>query len=517
MRPRWAACRTACGGALLAWAGGFALLLALLPFDITIYDEGSILTGAENVLAGKLPTLDFWTIYPAGAYVWVAGVLALFDHQLIAVRVVGAALLALGPALCFGLVRRRWDAATAAVAAAAVALWIAGTHPNFVYPPPLVVLLAVPVVVAAGDRPRGLAGMALLGAASGGLATLRLDFAFFAWIATALAIGVAGAGRVGARLWRVAAFGAGAAAVLLAAALIYARRGGLAALAVLVQRLLLFPAGPFHRARDLPLPVPFAAMAAGREPVAPGLVNEELVLVLFYAVAAGLLLTLGWLLAGMARRRRVAPLKLALLLFAVLSIIPFLGRSNYVQGWPFATLGAIVLLAVAAQRWMLLTLAVALIAVGGINVVRAANDDYRAPTAALNAPRAHGIRLTQRHIYYNDVLAWATRATTLYSGPDGHQHVNANDTMLYFLSGHQPIGGYYEAHPLITDSAAVQTSILDAFRRTPPDTVITVRQQREEPNQSAVDSGVTLLDDALAQACSERMRSHEYRILTCRW
>ena len=162
------------------------------------------------MLAGQVPTLDFWTVYPAGAYVWVAAVLALFGHQMIAVRIVDAAMLALGPALCFALVRAQ---RLLSLCALGVALWVAGTGPNFLYPPPIAVLLGAVVAVAAMRRRRTLGAMILPGAGMGLLATLRLDFGFFAWAATAVALLTLGTDRFRVRLIGVIAFGLGAAAV----------------------------------------------------------------------------------------------------------------------------------------------------------------------------------------------------------------------------------------------------------------------------------------------------------------
>ncbi len=500
----------------LAWFGSLVLLGLVLPFGISIYDEGSILTGATNVLAGQVPTLDFWSVYPAGAYVWVAAVLAMFDHQMIAVRIVDAAMLALGPALCFALVRAERGVRVAALCALGVALWVAGTGPNFLYPPPIAVLFGAVVAVAATRRPRTLGAMILLGAGMGLLATLRLDFGFFAWAATAVALLAVGTAHFRSRLIGVIAFGLGAAAVLVAVTGFYFALGGLPALTLLFDRLIRYPAGPFHLVRDLPFPVPFAAMRAGTEPVAPGLVTDELVLLLYYVVAAGLLLAfLGMLIRS--RRARPQPAQLALLLLAIAAIAPFLGRSSTTQGWPFVTLGTIVLLWIFRARAVVVALAVMLIALGGIETARQLHDDYLGRTVALASPRAFGIRLPAGKAWHNGVVQVATQSRVLYSGPLEHQHVTANDTLLYFLSGHMPPTGLYEANPLVTDQVPAQTHMLADFRRTRPDTLILVPQPRTEPNLSSVSSEVALLDDALKRHCVPQQQIHRYHIFACHW
>ena len=97
----------------------------------------------------------------------------------------------------------------------------------------------------------------------------------------------------------------------------------------------------------------------------------------------------------------------------------------------------------------MVALAVTLIALGGIETARQLHDDYLRPTAALASPRAFGIRLPAGKAGTRVVQA-ATQSRVLYSGPLEHQHVTANDTLLYFLSGHMPPTGLYEATPLPT-------------------------------------------------------------------
>ena len=68
----------------------------------------------------------------------------------------------------------------------------------------------------------------------------------------------------------------------------------------------------------------------------------------------------------------------------------------------------------------------------------------------------------------------------------------------------------------MTDQAGVQAAILADFLKTKPDTVILFEQEKE-PNLSGVDSGVSLLDDALAGRCHAARRIAKYQVLTCQW
>ena len=78
------------GAALLA-AGAWAGLLALRK-QIGLYDEGILLTGAELLLAGKVPYRDFYTNYPPGGFLLLALAFRLLGPSVLVERGLGLAL-----------------------------------------------------------------------------------------------------------------------------------------------------------------------------------------------------------------------------------------------------------------------------------------------------------------------------------------------------------------------------------------------------------------------------------------
>jgi hypothetical protein len=128
----------------LLWAVALRSLWVKLREPIGIYDEGILLTDAEMVLAGKVAYRDFYTNYPPGVFLMLAGLFKLFGSSILVER--GAGLL--GRVACgvlAGAVAGRLSGARfSAVAAGLVTLWLAtiGTM-AFAY------VLAVPVALGA--------------------------------------------------------------------------------------------------------------------------------------------------------------------------------------------------------------------------------------------------------------------------------------------------------------------------------------------------------------------------------
>src|SRR5687767_12680181 len=59
--------------------------------NIVSYDEGILLTGADLVLRGQVPYRDFYSNYPPGIFLVIAGLWKVFGVHAILLRVVGLA------------------------------------------------------------------------------------------------------------------------------------------------------------------------------------------------------------------------------------------------------------------------------------------------------------------------------------------------------------------------------------------------------------------------------------------
>jgi hypothetical protein len=52
-----------------------------------VYDEGLVVLGADRILAGELPYMDFWTVYPPGQFYVLAAIFRLFGSTLLVARI----------------------------------------------------------------------------------------------------------------------------------------------------------------------------------------------------------------------------------------------------------------------------------------------------------------------------------------------------------------------------------------------------------------------------------------------
>src|SRR5215212_9549727 len=103
------------GSRTVIWLAGFGAvaivalyLRAVLPYELNPYDEGVIAYGAEQVLDGKRPGVDFYVPYSPGAFYAVAAAFRVAGIRLLVERGVGALLVMAVVALGFTLIAPRW-------------------------------------------------------------------------------------------------------------------------------------------------------------------------------------------------------------------------------------------------------------------------------------------------------------------------------------------------------------------------------------------------------------------------
>jgi hypothetical protein len=91
-------------------------------------------------------------------------------------------------------------------------------------------------------------------------------------------------------------------------------------------------------------------------------------------------------------------------------------------------------------------------------------------------------------------------ARSLYVGTATHRLEWYNDVLFYFLADRPQVTRFDMFVPGYTNSAAVQSEVLRDIRQQQTEYVVLFRAPlSNEPNLSSVDSGVTILDDAIRQ------------------
>lgn len=245
---------------LLVFAGCALALFATMNRGINIFDEGIIYGGAMRLLAGQMVHRDFYSVYGPGSYALLAGVFKVFGPGFPIGRIAGIIVAASAVSLIHAILAERVRPAIALGTAGLAALWMM-TEPSYlapIYPCMALALLAAWIML----KPRATGRPALLlgaGALCGVIALFRYDTGFFVLVGlaastTAVLVRAApgGAGLRGAAK-AVVLLGIGAGAVFLPFAAAYLLQAPLAAFR---HDIIDYTLQYYGRMRGLPFPGP---------------------------------------------------------------------------------------------------------------------------------------------------------------------------------------------------------------------------------------------------------------------
>lgn len=478
--------------ALAAALGGFTILRGIAP-----HDEGLMLEAGARIAHGQLPYRDFWTNYPPGQWLLVAGLFKLFGPSLLSWRVVRVALDAAVTLLAYRLARREAPerfALAAAVAAAGAMAFPLGAGPN-----PAALALALGAVLAASRAPVWaglLAGVAIL---------FRIEFGL------AAAAGVALAAPPGRRA-----------------------RGTLAGLGVGALTLApFFLISPHDMASDtigflsrqdlqrLPFPLGFDGALRPSK-----LIEFYIPLILLVGLGA-------WALAaalGLRQDRRGShrPGGLALAPLALVGAAYLLGRTDEFHLLPLAAVLPVMLAAVAAGevsmalRVVLLTL-LALIAIHGLE--RQAGQALHPPTLArVPGPAGDGVETSPPDAaalaaLRRDVDRLVAPGQPVFVADPRHDLVRVGDPLLYVILDRANPTRYDVMQPGVVTTEAVQREIVRELERSRTRVVVrwlNPTASRPEPNGAGRSSGVHVLDRYLAGTYRPQARFGYYAVLVRR-
>jgi hypothetical protein len=479
---------------------------ALLTQPPGIYGEGLIVSGAERILHGQLPYRDFNTGYPPAEFYTVAGVFSVFGASLLAERV--------------------WDTVwRLAIGGLAVVLARAVTPQQRPHPLPLICVGLITGAV--GYRLYPMISGVLPCLAAIWCAVLYLDQRGVRWLFFS---GVAGGVAV---LYRhdLAACVCGAVTVASCyQAIAERKRRWLQIPVILWAGVLLVVAGPVvyfwlsvrHDAlvqsfidfprisfpgRHVPLPGPESILAW---PVfyLPLAVIVAAAITLRQTAAAHrpavvLLLTTNVSALALATQRLDTPHAYPAIIFSMLLLCPRIAawRLEHRRLLPNLMLfGAIFcygLVPLFVWTWLMtgptedVVSGIAPVDVRRYSRNEPPNEIQRAGPIRLAFDQRQAIVYIQRHL---------APGRPLYVGAATQGLAWFNDDLFYFLADRPQATRFDMFVPGITTSAAVQSEILRDIRQKQTEYVVLFRTPPSpEPNLSSVDSGVSILDDAIWQ------------------
>lgn len=509
------ATRAARRAAALLFAIAVAFQIASLSRHLTnIYDEGLILLGAQRILEGEVPYRDFWGMYGPGQFYAVAALFKLFGSTVLVEQLWDVAIRAGITAMAFLWARRLGAGVCAYVAWAVVLVLLSGfgSHGFPVMHALMFVLVSAWLVLGAIERERPARRLFAAGACAGIAALFRHDMGFYTVAAEALFL-----------LWWAPRRIVGSLAPLaLGAGLVV----GAAAIFLLAQmpardlwfNLFVVPGTIYPRVRWLPwppLPDP-RAMFSG--PHAIRAFNDGVDAYLPLAVCAVALASVAFSRTEPLRR---AGMVLLVLLTLALYLKGLVRTHNIhtIQSVIPAVVLAFVLIARVRGRIVQLALGVAVTVPliwmpAGIVIAT-----IRKNVATLRTVHKEiGLRLGMPHLCAaapglerarcflpppdDSRIALLVQSLTrpnepVYVGPSRHDRIFLNNLLLQYLMARPAATRWHESHPGIQTTEPIQREMIAEFTARNVRVLVLSAEWEDirEPNESALSSGVTLLDD----------------------
>lgn len=498
-----------------------ALLVAVMPRAPSIFDEGLILMDAQRVLAGEIPHRDFYTNYGPGQPYSVAAVLAIFGPgNLLAARVFGVVTMALSVGLGYLLVSPHIRPLLGLFVAGIAVLWVTagGAYLYPIYPCMIFIFLSALLLM----RPRAIEErwpVFLAGACTGVIALFRYDTGFFVLLAQVLFI-LFDVPRPASLIDRArrAIFPAFLAGI----------GSALAFFPFAISFLMVAPLSAFLR-DIVEVSMMYAEM---RGKPFPGIAeifehNSKVglyfpFLIVFVAAADLIFRRRSDGGASGSRQSQLVRLETILAIFTGVLIYKGLNRVEFIH-MMIAIVPGVFLAGTVAQRWldagrmggvaafglMAVTIFPAL-AYGGFQarkIVREFPDTTLAWMVGIDQPQVdcpqdNPTILARDYEAVSRYLArYVPEDERILVGTDVHDRILVNTPVLYAQSVRKPASLWAQYDPGVQTTAPIQKEMIGELEKHKVRWIVrtTPWPNVREPNLSSISSGVTLLDDYLAQ------------------
>jgi hypothetical protein len=497
--------------AVTVFAVACALQAATMIRYVDTYDEGLVLYGAARVAQGDMPYRDFWSMYGPASFYVPALLFKLFGESVLTARAYDTVCRSLIVVLVWLVVRRGAGGKAALLTAlASLGLLIGVLGYEFpIFPALVCALTTLWIMTGAMEQPQSGRRAMLAGMAAGCAAAFRHDMGVYTL--AACGYGLCAWARLSERRLLVRTVNHFVIGLVLALAAPAAWLLWQVPLADLYEDLVRIPMQVYGPNRGLPFPSPITAL----QQTVSGHAIKPLFKLMVYLP---LLLTLfagGWAI----RRRRLISLAAESadprqVLFEMLVV---LGLFFYLKGLVRVELLHMLpaaLVALILSGWMLghcasiawrvgagaavLCMGAAKLHVAIGNQAQASRPhDLCAPTSIVRL-RCFSVD-ADREAVLHYLATHTSQGDTLYVGTGRHDKLYMNNVELYFLSGMAAATKWHDLHPGVQTTREKQLDMVAALKRKPPRFVVLnpAWDDWQEPNASAVSSGVTLLDNHL--------------------
>ncbi|MCU1226469.1 MAG: hypothetical protein JWQ42_4562 [Edaphobacter sp.] len=522
--------------------------------NLNVYDESLSLYGADRVLRGEVPYRDFWTMYGPAQFYLLAGFFKLFGVSALVGRIYDALIRSGIACACFVLADRLSNRRYAALAFAAVLLWLTCIdNPAYNFPifPALLVSLISCLFLSRYLRdPSRSRPLFIAGALVGVTVSFRHDSGFYLCVAQAITLAwSAVATRVpGASPLRVLFD-------LRRPALLY-----LAGIFTIAVPLLLFllwkiplhdlfydlfyvPGKIYPRMRSLPfegldelrhLRQPFRW--EGRAVLEQSIVFFP-VLVCLASLAALLissetrrifdhhwqrytfaLLTLLGSLFFIKGLIRVSPLQMMQsILVGTILIAVLLGRISRLNRAMSLFVGSCAFYLIVCTAPLLADYALfTRTNLSDLHHPETPRSLYRTCHPPAGLERARCLIVDPDSAAAIQEIERRTSPTDrIFVGAGRHDKLFWNDVRFYFASGRPSVTKWYDMHPGVQTTFPIQNEIIDSIRHNSPKLIVlnSTWDDTSEPNDSRYSSGVTALDDYIRDNYAPQRRLGNITIL----
>jgi hypothetical protein len=474
----------------------FVSIFATMSRDVSIYDEGLVLTGAMRVASRDVPHRDFRANYGPAQFYALAGLFKIFGTSVMTERLWDVLIKAGIATCCFAAVRAYANLAAASVIYAVGLVWLAafGTSGFPLFPAVLTSLAATLLVLPSltQQQPRPVQPMAG-GGCVGLTALFRYDVGGMVFAVLMAALIVSTISRRD-KMWPNGApliFSLGVTAVFGPAVLGYLIAGG--------------PVGAFlndvvHSSTY------YAQMRSLPFPSLHALWNDPTSLAIYFppAVVLAAIVTLA------TSRESIGPISWVIGTFAAVCV------ALYIKGWVRISVihaaGAIIFALITlpiiwksawqqlVTRGMIVACAV-LLGVPTLFALKTAVANAT-PSSPCSQP-AHLVRMACFKVggNWSEAVKFArehvAKDERLFVGLTRHDKIFINDNLIYFVAGRAPATRWHHFDPGLQTRADIQSNMIAELERLAPRYIFleSAWDGVVEPNASALSSGITLLDD----------------------
>jgi hypothetical protein len=511
---------------VVIFLSSLALFMSRGLIGVHTFDEGFVVTGAMQVLHGKLPYRDFLSLYGPGQYYLTAGLFTLFGEQLAVAHIAHAVILA-------GLAVTVFELAAAAAKGdrtiptvtvlvyAGIALY---AWPNVGYSAisaALALLLGTLVFGRWVVNQRGwILGLSsvLVGIAS----IFRWDFGVFGLVALAITMmGLVLSRPTTSRHWVAMALWAAGPALGIITAVYVPLLAIFSDPTRWYQEVVRYSIVEFPKWRNLEYVRPwYWAFASSLRDGDGGRFSTSAVRLLYVGLPFSMALaTLGVACLDFVRRRprlpdRASAQSLLLSLITLLLLNQMRVRPSLFQGFA-AVVASLPLFPYLLGKLQATSRFTGAMRTGGLAgglivgsfIFQAGFNNWFDAIAsrpiALNAARAAGIRVGPDLAYYAELVNYIQSMTrvneAIYSGAIDHSRLFVNDSLLYFLANRLPADRFTELEPGISNTRAGQREIMKSLEEKAVRIVVLLAIESKEPNLTSVSNGVHDLDEFLAE------------------